>query len=91
MDNKFTSFSFKNRLKSMFSVDFRRLFISPIYYILIGISFVIPILVLVMTTLMVGTTSTDPVTGEITVMEPIKKLNRIVPPATKQVIVLDIT
>ena len=71
MDNKFTSFSFKNRLKSMFSVDFRRLFISPIYYILIGISFVIPILVLVMTTLMVGTTSTDPVTGEITVMEPI--------------------
>lgn len=64
-------FNFKKRLSSMMKVDFRRMFTMPIYYLLVGISFIIPILILVMTTLMVGTESTDPVTGEVTIMEPI--------------------
>lgn len=64
-------FNFKKRLLSMIKVDFRRMFTMPIYYLMVGISIVIPILILVMTTLMVGTESKDPVTGEITIMEPI--------------------
>ncbi len=69
--NKYPKFSFRKRLFSMIKVDFRRIFTMPIYYIILGISFIIPILILVMTTLMVGTESVDPVTGEITIMEPI--------------------
>ena len=67
---KFPPFNFKKRLSSMIKVDLRRLFTSSFYYIMIGISFVIPILILVMTTMMSGTESVDPITGEITIMEP---------------------
>ena len=42
--NKFPSFNFKKRLTSMVKVDLRRLFTSSFYYIMIGISLVIPIL-----------------------------------------------
>lgn len=68
---KFPSFNFKKRLASMIKLDFRRMFTMPIYYIMVGISLVIPVLLLVMTTLMVGTESVDRVTGEVTIMEPI--------------------
>ena len=67
--NKFPSFNFKRRLSSMIKVDLRRLFTSSFYYIMIGISLVIPILILVMTTMMAGTESVDPVTGEVSIME----------------------
>lgn len=66
---KFESFSFGKRLKSMLKVDFRRMFTSKLFYIMMGISLVIPILVLVMTTLMDGTVSVDPQTGVETVIE----------------------
>lgn len=66
---KFEKFSFKDRLKSMISVDFKRTFISPLIYLMFGISFVIPILILVMTTMMDGTVSVDPQTGVETVIE----------------------
>lgn len=69
--NKYPTFNFRKRLSSMIKVDFRRMFTMPIYYIILGISFIIPILILVMTTLMVGTESVDAVTGEVTIMEPI--------------------
>lgn len=62
-------FDFKKRVISMLKVDFRRMFTMPIFYIITGVSFVIPILVLVMTSLMAGTVSIDPVTGEETIME----------------------
>ena len=68
---KFPSFNFKKRLLSMLKVDFRRMFTMPLYYIVVGISFVIPILIIVMTTMMVGTESVDHITGEVTIMEPI--------------------
>ena len=72
MENKKTStFTFKKRLMSMLKVDFKRMLISPIFYIMVGIALVIPILILVMTTMMAGTESIDPVTNEITIMEPI--------------------
>lgn len=62
-------FHFKKRLTSMLSVDFKRMFTSTLFYIVVGVCFVIPILILVMTTMMAGSTTIDPVTGEETVME----------------------
>lgn len=60
---------FSKRVKSMLKVDTKRLFISPFFYIMVGIAFVVPILILVMTTMMDGTVSTNPQTGEQTVMK----------------------
>lgn len=61
--------SFGRRLSSMLSVDFRRMFTMPLFYIMTGIAAVIPVLVLVMTTAVGGTASIDPVTGVETVVE----------------------
>lgn len=52
---------FASRLKSMLNVDLRRMFTQPLFYIMVGVSVVIPVLVLVMTTMM-GTG--DPANGE---------------------------
>ena len=61
--------SFGKRLKSMLAVDFRRMFTMPLFYIMVGSAIVIPILVLVMTTMLDGTVSVNPQTGVETVME----------------------
>lgn len=61
--------SFGKRLRSMLSVDFRRIFTMPLLYIMAGIAAVIPVLVLVITNTMGGTTSADPVTGMETTVE----------------------
>lgn len=53
----------------MLKVDFRRMFTMPLLYIMVGICLVIPILILVMTTMMEGSVSVNPETGEETVME----------------------
>lgn len=68
-DIKFESYGYGKRLKSMLSVDFRRMFTMRLYYIMVGICLVIPILILVMTTLMDGSVSVNPQTGEETVIE----------------------
>lgn len=62
METKFEKQDFGKRLKSMLKVDFRRAFTMPLIYIMAGISLVLPILILVMTTMMSGTVM-DPVTG----------------------------
>ena len=59
----------KNRLKTMLHVDFRRMFTMPLIYIMVGACLVMPILILVMTTMMDGSVSVDPQTGVETVME----------------------
>ena len=59
-------------LRSMLCVDFRRMFTQPLLYIMIGAAFVIPILVLVMTTMMDGTTTVNPQTGVETTIEAFK-------------------
>lgn len=69
MEKTFERNSFSKRLKSMLKVDARRLFISPFFYIMVGIAFVVPILILVMTSMMDGMVSTDPQTGKETVMK----------------------
>lgn len=58
-----------NRLKTMLRVDFRRMFTQPLLYIMVGCCLVMPILILVMTTMMDGTVSVDPQTGVETVMK----------------------
>lgn len=68
-DIKFETNSFSKRLKSMLLVDFRRMFTMPLFYIIVGICLVIPILILVMTTMMDGTVTVNPNTGAETVIE----------------------
>jgi ABC-type transport system involved in multi-copper enzyme maturation permease subunit len=70
---KFERNSFGRRLKSMLSVDFRRMFTTRFFYIMAAVAAAIPILVLVMTTTVGGTASADSITGveETVEMEPI--------------------
>lgn len=66
---KFEAFSFRKQLKSMLRVDFRRMFRSKTFYILIACAFLIPILMTVMMTMMDGSVSVNPQTGVETVIE----------------------
>ena len=68
MEMKFETQTFGKRLKSMICVDFRRMFTMPLVYIMLGVCFVMPILILVMTSTMSGTT-VDPTTGVETTVE----------------------
>lgn len=69
MEMKFAHNSFGKRLKSMLAVDLRRMFTMPLLYIIVGSCFVMPVLILVMTTMMDGTVSVNPQTGVETVVE----------------------
>lgn len=60
---------FHQRLNSMLCVDFRRMFTMRFLYIMAGICFVMPVLILVMTTMMDGSVTVDPQTGAETVIE----------------------
>ena len=66
---KFEKVSFAWRLKSMLKVDFRRMFKSKLFYILIACALVMPILMTVMMSMMDGSVSVNPQTGEETVMQ----------------------
>lgn len=66
---KFEHKTFGQKLKTMLAVDCRRMFKSPIFYIMVAVALVIPALILVMTTLMDGTVSVDPQTGAETVIQ----------------------
>lgn len=46
--------NFWERIKTMLKVDFRRMFTQPLFYIMLGVAIIIPVLVLVMTTMMGG-------------------------------------
>ena len=65
---RFEKSSFSLRLKSMLNVDFRRMFRSKLFYILIACALVIPIIMTVMMTMMDGSVSVDPQTGVETVI-----------------------
>ena len=66
---KFEKVSFAGRIKSMLKVDFRRMFKSKLFYILIACALVIPILMTVMMSMMDGSVSVNPQTGIETIME----------------------
>ncbi|MGN0806389.1 MAG: hypothetical protein ACI4MC_05055, partial [Candidatus Coproplasma sp.] len=68
MEIKIEKQNFGKMLKTMLKVDFRRMFTMPLAYIMAGVSLVLPILILVMTTMM-PETSIDPVTGAEKTME----------------------
>ena len=53
----------------MLAVDFRRMFTMPLIYIMVGCCLVMPILILVMTTMMDGSVSVNPQTGVESVIE----------------------
>ena len=61
--------TFGKRFGSMLKVDFKRLFLSRSFYIIVAACLLVPILILVMTTMMDGSVSVNPQTGEETVME----------------------
>lgn len=67
MEPKFDRTNFYKQVKSMMAVDIRRMFTQRLLYIMVGISFVVPILILIMTTMMAGSVSVDPNTGVETV------------------------
>lgn len=67
MEPKFEKNSFGKSLKSMITVDLRRMFTQRLLYIMIGICLAVPILILIMTTMMEGSVSVDPNTGVETV------------------------
>ena len=71
MENKvtFEKFGFSKRMKSMLKVDFKRMFKSRVFYILIACALVMPILMTVMMAVMDGSVSVDPQTGVETVMQ----------------------
>ena len=71
MENKvtFEKFGFSKRMKSMLKVDFKRMFKSRVFYILIACALVMPILMTVMMAMMDGSVSVDPQTGVETVMK----------------------
>ena len=66
---RFEKVSFAGRVKSMLKVDFRRMFKSKLFYILIACALVMPILMTVMMSMMDGQESVNQQTGEITIME----------------------
>lgn len=61
--------TFGKRFGSMLKVDFKRLFLSRSFYIIVAACLLAPILILVMTTMMDGSVSVDPQTGKETVIE----------------------
>ncbi len=69
MEKQFEKNSFAARLRSMLRVDSRSMFATPLFYIMLGIAVAVPILIIVMTTLMEGTVSVNPQTGQETVMK----------------------
>lgn len=62
METTFEKQGFMKKLKSMLKVDFRRMFTIPLVYIMAGVCFVMPVLILVMTSF-IPSTSVDPTTG----------------------------
>ncbi|MBR7097960.1 MAG: ABC transporter permease [Clostridia bacterium] len=66
--NSFEKNTFQKRLGSMLKVDYRRMLRSRVFYILIACALVMPILMTVMMSMMDGSISTNPQTGEETVM-----------------------
>lgn len=57
---------FTKRLSSMLSVDLRRMFVSRLTYIMLLVALLCPVLILVMTTMMDGSTTVNPQTNQVT-------------------------
>lgn len=84
MEIQFEKNTFGRRLKSMLSLDLRRMFTSPMFYILVEVAAVIPVLMLVMTTSVSGGTTIDSITGveKTAEMEPITNTWQVIESAS---------
>ena len=71
MENKvsFEKFGFGKRMKSMLRVDFKRMFKSRTFYIIIACALLMPVLMTVMMAMVDGSVSVDPQTGVESVMQ----------------------
>ena len=78
MVKEFERNTFFKRLKSMLCVDFRRMLTTPLFYLTVATCFIIPIIILVMTTMMDGTESVNQQTGEVTIIEGFKSVWEII-------------
>ena len=63
MEKRFGHNSKSRRVKTMLAVDFRRMFTTRLLYIMVGICLVMPVLILVMTTMFGDASIVDPTTG----------------------------
>lgn len=91
MKMKFEHSCFGKRLKSMLSVGFRRMFTMPLFYILAGVSLVIPVLILVMTTMMDGSVSANPQIGVETIMEGLDNTRQALGSVSGSAMTVDLT
>ena len=66
---KFKKSRFASRMKTMLRVDFLRMFKSRTFYIILATALLVPVVMTVMLVMMDGQESTNPQTGEITIME----------------------
>lgn len=66
---KFEKSRFASRMKTMLRVDFLRMFKSRTFYIILATALLVPVVMTVMLVMMDGQESTNPQTGEITIME----------------------
>ena len=80
-----------NNLKSMLKVDSRRMFKTPFVYIMFGICFMIPVLILVMTSFMGDTSVVDPTTGKETAMETFTNAGQILGATSNAGMSMDLT
>ena len=63
MEQRLEHSSAGQRVKTMLAVDFRRIFTTRFLYIMLGICLVMPVLILVMTTMLGDASIVDPTTG----------------------------
>lgn len=61
METQFETVTWGKRMKSMLKVDFKRMFTMPLVYIMAGVGLMLPILILIMTTMTGG--EADPTAG----------------------------
>lgn len=59
MEKSIEKSTFLKRLKNDLKADFKRLSVSPLFYILVGIALVVPVLILVMTTMTEGSVDVE--------------------------------
>ena len=69
METGFSPLTWRSRVKSMLKVDFRRMWRSRVFYILIACALLVPILMTVMMTAMDGMESVNPQTNVVTVLK----------------------
>lgn len=90
MNAKLETKGFAKRLKTMLKVDFRRMFTMPTVYIMLGVSLALPILILVMTSFMGGTT-VNPQTGAETTVETFTNVWQAIGSASGSAMSMDLT